>query len=114
MPWCPECGAEFVPGITICSDCQVPLQAEPPVKEEIPKEAMVPVFQIEDPIQGTILQSILKESDIICLIQCGCLVVPRDEAEAADFIISEYLNSLDMGEMPESWNPDDSDENLNP
>lgn len=25
MPWCPQCGAEYVPGYRTCRDCQAPL-----------------------------------------------------------------------------------------
>ncbi len=25
MPWCPKCGAEYVPGCIVCADCQAPL-----------------------------------------------------------------------------------------
>jgi uncharacterized membrane protein YkvA (DUF1232 family) len=35
MPWCPKCKAEFVDGITECSDCKVPLVDELPEEEEL-------------------------------------------------------------------------------
>jgi len=28
--WCPDCGAEYRPGFTFCSDCHVPLVSQPP------------------------------------------------------------------------------------
>ncbi len=34
--FCPECEAEYRPGFTECSDCQVPLVAERRVREQIP------------------------------------------------------------------------------
>jgi predicted amidophosphoribosyltransferase len=114
MPWCPQCGAEFVPGIKLCSDCQVPLQEEPPSKSvEQPEADMIPVFKLEDYIQATILQSILKESEIPSMVADGYLLVPKNEAESADFIITEYLNALDMGEMPENYEEGDSEEEPN-
>ena len=34
MAWCPKCRNEYVEGVTVCADCQVPLVDELP--EETP------------------------------------------------------------------------------
>jgi len=31
--WCPECGAEYRPGVAECSDCHVALSSVPPTAE---------------------------------------------------------------------------------
>ena len=34
--YCPDCGAEYVPGVTECADCGTALQAEPPTPQPVP------------------------------------------------------------------------------
>jgi hypothetical protein len=74
---CPNCGAEYVPGFTRCSDCDVPLvenapglQAEPgsaaPAPSDVVREAveLVSVFRSNDPGRIAIAKSILASAEV--------------------------------------------------
>lgn len=47
--YCPECRSEFVAGVTVCPDCEVPLVAELPPLGEEPTFELVTVFESGDP-----------------------------------------------------------------
>jgi len=34
--FCPKCKAEYIPGITVCADCDVPLVDKLPEEKELP------------------------------------------------------------------------------
>ena len=116
MPWCPKCRMEYNPGIALCSDCQELLvdnlsQSKPNYMSHFSEETnvidedtihIIPLVELEDMVQAAVFQNILEESEIKSIINRGYLCVSRDDYENAKFIITEYMNSLDTGEMPET------------
>ena len=115
---------EYVKGIMICPDCHVALVDKLPEKElNLADYAdMVPVTFLENQIQGAVLKSVLDEQGIHCVIRdfivsqhqlpeanmnaWGELLVLEPDYDNAKFIITEYLNSLDVGTLED----DDSSE----
>lgn len=107
---------EYNPGIAFCSDCQELLvdklppskaQYTNPFSEEdniVDEDTVhvIPLVELEDMVQAAVFQNILEESEIKSIINSGYLCVSRDDYENAKFIITEYMNSLDTGEMPET------------
>lgn len=58
---CPQCRAEFVPGIARCPDCEVALVAEAPAREPIP---WATVLETGDPALLAAAQSLLMEAEV--------------------------------------------------
>jgi hypothetical protein len=68
---CPKCGAEYLPGFTHCSDCDVPLvdtlsRAERPAGESSLGEPveLVTVFRSGDPGRIALAKSILQSASV--------------------------------------------------
>ena len=67
--FCPECKSEYRPGFTHCADCDVdlveqlpPLTAKPP--ETDADDVSVIVFNTADPVEATVVQSLLEGNGI--------------------------------------------------
>lgn len=61
---CPECGAEYRPGIETCADCGVPLTAEPPAEPEHPEPDLVTLTEISEPSLLPVVVSLLEAAGI--------------------------------------------------
>ncbi len=61
--YCPECGAEYVPGVDRCADCDVPLVHELPGEdhEATPYET---VFETSETDVIPVIKSLLQSADI--------------------------------------------------
>lgn len=66
MPYCPSCNAQYVQGMTNCSDCGAELVDELSVVPEPPlmDEKLVPVFTAKDEYEAGIVRGILTEAGI--------------------------------------------------
>ena len=62
--FCPDCGAEYVEGITVCSTCNVPLVNQPPNATEPEFIKFVTVYETGDPAFITFAKSILQSEGI--------------------------------------------------
>ncbi len=63
--YCPDCGAEYIEGVTVCEDCNTPLQVDPPPPPELLGDRdLVTVLQTGDAIRTAIVKSLLENSGI--------------------------------------------------
>lgn len=71
MPFCPKCGAEYLPGNTRCTDCDLELVDTLPGKEESIDFDSEPVMLCKtgDMLSVEFLEEALKSEGIPCLIQ---------------------------------------------
>jgi len=65
--FCPQCGAEYRPGVVKCADCAVPLvpapiESKPSLHE--PKTELVTVLETGDPALIDLAESLLDEAEI--------------------------------------------------
>jgi hypothetical protein len=67
--YCPECGAEYREGFAECSDCGVPLTAEPPEREMPDDEETVGVFRTADASLLPVLKSVLTAAGVPFSVQ---------------------------------------------
>ncbi len=124
MPFCPECRAEYVGGVEICSDCQVPLVAELPPKDETGYVELVELQQVSDEVSGVMMKGILENSGISVILRAakipwadgiasrwsayywGKLLVPKEELETSRKILDDYLSSLEIEDTEEDGHSD--------
>jgi hypothetical protein len=83
MPYCPDCGNEYEPGITRCPDCERELvdestedEVEEFDDEELEDESFldddvqpVLLYQTTDPVSAEVLEEALKDQGIPCLVK---------------------------------------------
>ena len=119
MPFCPKCRAEYVDGVEMCSDCQIPLVAELPPKEEPEYIEMVELERVQDEVAGVMKKGILENSGITVILQAakipaydgiastwstyywGKLLVPKEDLETSRKILDDYMKSLESEEDDE-------------
>ncbi|MBM3290003.1 MAG: DUF2007 domain-containing protein [Candidatus Hydrogenedentes bacterium] len=66
--FCPGCGAEYDPGVTICAECQVELVEEEPDLEPHFQDTVC-VFESTDQSQIALAESLLQGAEIPYVVQ---------------------------------------------
>jgi hypothetical protein len=67
--YCPKCGADFVEGVTVCSDCGIELTPEPPTEPEATYVEWVTVFGDRQESRVRLAESIVRGADIDCVVE---------------------------------------------
>ena len=111
--FCPKCRAEFVSGITICSDCGIPLVERLPPESKPEYRKLVEVFRTWRIIEAGFVKSLLETNNVNCFIlnihypsltPVGSGAVPikimveeKDRVDAEN-IITQYYKDLKENE----------------
>jgi len=66
--FCPKCGAEFVKGIKVCSDCGVPLAKEVPPQPKPKYRELTEVFSTSQLAEAAVVKTMLESSGISCYL----------------------------------------------
>ena len=64
MPFCPDCGVEFVAGVPRCSDCGAALDTRLALSLDEPDERLMDIFVTPDPAEAEVVQALLQASGI--------------------------------------------------
>ena len=69
--FCPTCGCEYNPGITVCADCGIPLIAElpPPPQLDLGDLDLVTVLSTPNAGEIALVRSLLEEADIPFMVK---------------------------------------------
>ena len=86
MPFCPDCGQEFVAGVATCPDCGVPLSAAPAQSPEEPDQHLVDIYTTQDAEEAEVVLALLRANDIECSHHSE---VPVDAMEAIRVYVRE-------------------------
>lgn len=98
--FCPECRAEYLPGVSTCPDCRVPLEADLPPEPVTEFVEHVTVLATRNPVVLAMAKSILEAAGIRCFVRGEILQdlfrigmaeirVPEEEAERATALLRE-------------------------
>lgn len=67
--FCPECKAEYLPGVYLCPDCRVPLELELPPEPEPAYVEHVTVLATGNPVVLAMAKSVLVSAGIGCYVK---------------------------------------------
>jgi hypothetical protein len=120
MPFCPSCGAEFVPGRVICPDCHISLTEEPLPVPEVEQVKWEKVIGVENQVAGVMLTGVLQSAEIPVYLEertipaygavpsswsedsWGDLYVPHEYFDTASDLVADYLAQVALSSDPES------------
>ena len=67
--FCPSCGAEYKPEVSVCATCEEPLVADLPPAPEHPDVKLVPVFRTTNAAVLPVVKSLLDSAGIEYFVQ---------------------------------------------
>ena len=109
MPFCPECGSEYTPDVSICVDCQVELVQEPPPEDTTEYVDWEVVQEIPNEFVGNLIKGVLEGEGIDAVVhpheisalggirlesEWGDILVQADQVQNAKEVIEDYLANL--------------------
>ena len=73
MPYCPECGYEYLPDITKCPDCDRELVDSLPVEKHLPDENWLPLRNLPGNIYAEMVKEVLDKAGIPSMIKSDAI-----------------------------------------
>ena len=68
--YCPQCGVEYRPGFTECSDCRVALVERPPETDHpLPNMELVTVLEGNNPLTASAAKDLMEQAGIPCYLE---------------------------------------------
>jgi hypothetical protein len=127
--FCPECRAEYRPGVTRCADCGIALVAALATEDHEAPE-LVPVFELHDPADLLAVESALDGAGIPFELEdesavpgaslagldpvgrVAVVLVPRARAEEARQLLGDDEDELDEEDEDEDddWEDDEEED----
>jgi hypothetical protein len=120
MPWCPNCGTEYEPGVAQCADCGATLVDQPPAGPGDPNEPTVVVLEARSVTEAQVAEATLEAEGIDAYVQTTTspslnvgvmgddvpeleVVVAADDAERAEQILREPpVTDEELAQLAES------------
>ncbi len=116
--FCPICKAEYRPGFTVCSDCNVQLVPELSLEQPKSFHEMINLYSPNNEMELAMIKSILDSEDInyfvknenfgslevgpqIALFNKRMIIVQDDHHDRASELVKDYLNEIAEKDEPE-------------